>query len=272
MRRIPSPARMSRLWKRAAHPAEVSQSLPMRVGVYVDGFNLYYGARAMCGRGTPGWRWLDIGGLAQTLVNKYSLWSVNQLVPVTYCTARVSGSMNDRGSQTQDVYLRALKLSGSVTHIEYGTYITRVATAPLATKGPGSRPSLVAATWPLMVQDADGGTVPGATFMVSVARREEKATDVNLASHVLVDVLTGAVDAIVVISNDSDLAFPIRFARDYVPVGLVNPTPGYPAGRLAAAASSGVGDHWWCQLTARDFFAHQLPTSVGRGAIKPQHW
>ncbi|HEY7200404.1 MAG TPA: NYN domain-containing protein, partial [Candidatus Dormibacteraeota bacterium] len=31
----------------------------MRVGVYVDGFNLYYGARGLCGRGTAGWRWLD---------------------------------------------------------------------------------------------------------------------------------------------------------------------------------------------------------------------
>jgi hypothetical protein len=31
----------------------------MRVGVDVDGFNLYYGARALCGRGTPDWRWLD---------------------------------------------------------------------------------------------------------------------------------------------------------------------------------------------------------------------
>ncbi|PWV71430.1 hypothetical protein SAMN05421630_115133 [Prauserella marina] len=33
---------------------------PMRVGVYVDAFNVYYGARAQCGRGTPGWRWLDL--------------------------------------------------------------------------------------------------------------------------------------------------------------------------------------------------------------------
>jgi hypothetical protein len=31
----------------------------MRVGVYIDGFNLYYGAKAWCGAGTPGWRWLD---------------------------------------------------------------------------------------------------------------------------------------------------------------------------------------------------------------------
>lgn len=31
-----------------------------RVGVYVDAFNVYYGARAHCDRGTSGWRWLDL--------------------------------------------------------------------------------------------------------------------------------------------------------------------------------------------------------------------
>jgi hypothetical protein len=39
----------------------------MRVGMYVDGFNLYYGARGLCGRGTAGWRWLDLRALAADL-------------------------------------------------------------------------------------------------------------------------------------------------------------------------------------------------------------
>lgn len=37
----------------------------MRVGVYVDAFNLYYGARDWCGKGEPGWRWLDVIGLVE---------------------------------------------------------------------------------------------------------------------------------------------------------------------------------------------------------------
>src|SRR5271169_6200566 len=40
----------------------------MRIGVYIDGFNLYYGARGLCGRGTPGWRWIDLRALATDLV------------------------------------------------------------------------------------------------------------------------------------------------------------------------------------------------------------
>jgi hypothetical protein len=34
-----------------------------------------------------------------------------------------------------------------------------------------------------------------ATFMVSYAYREEKGSDVNVASHLLLDTLQGAVDA-----------------------------------------------------------------------------
>ena len=56
----------------------------------------------------------------------------------------------------------------------------------------------------LMVQDSTGVDVPSARFMASVARREEEGSDVNVATHLLVDVFGGAVDAAVVISNDSE--------------------------------------------------------------------
>lgn len=54
-------------------------------------------------------------------------------------------------------------------------------------------------------------------FMASFAYREEKGSDVNVASHLLLDVLTGAADAAIVISNDSDLRFPIQEARQRLP-------------------------------------------------------
>jgi hypothetical protein len=50
---------------------------------------------------------------------------------------------------------------------------------------------------------------PDAIFMVSVADREEKGSDVNVATHLLTDVCEQKIDAAVVISNDSDLALPI---------------------------------------------------------------
>ena len=88
-----------------------------------------------------------------------------------------------------------------------------------------------------MVQ-RNGVAVPDATFIASVATWEEKGSDVNVASHLLVDVLTGAADAAVVISNDSDLRWPVQETRRRVPVGMVNPGSGYVAGSLWAQRQS----------------------------------
>jgi hypothetical protein len=107
--------------------------------------------------------------------------------------------------------------------------------------------------------------------MVSVARREEKGSDVNVATHLLLDVLSGNVDAAVVVSNDSDLRLPVLEARARVPVGLVNPTKAYSAGALNGSPSDGVGGHWWYQLTATDLYAAQLPNPAGK-ATKPAGW
>lgn len=57
-----------------------------------------------------------------------------------------------------------------------------------------------------MVEDANGNPVPDATFMIS-SPTVKKGSDADVAAHPLVDVLTGVVDAAVVVSNDSDLEF-----------------------------------------------------------------
>lgn len=244
----------------------------MRVGVYIDGYNLYYGGRGICGRSTPAWRWLDLRGLASDLVADHSQWVDPVIENVTYCTARISGASNPSGQREQDVYLRALEHSGSASTISFGNYVSRVATAPLAVAGRNGKPVISHPQWPLMVQDGAENDVPGARFMASVARREEKGSDVNVASHLLIDVLTGVVDAAVVISNDSDLAFPISFVRERVPVGLINPTKGYRAGKLAGHPTDGVGNHWWYQLQPADWYEHQLPLAIGGRISKPPEW
>lgn len=243
----------------------------MRVGVYIDGYNLYYGGRGICGRGTAGWRWLDIRAMLEGVVSAHSGWPTIADSRVVFCTARIRGRDNVDSQRDQDTYLRALVQHGAVDVIEFGTYVARTATAPLATADRRGRPVLTEARWPLMVRDGQGVDVPRATFMASVARREEKGSDVNVASHMLVDVLGGSVDAAVVVSNDSDLKMPVDVVRQHVPLGLVNPTKGYPAGALNAAPSTGVGGHWWYQLTMTDFTIHQMPASVGR-LTRPVGW
>lgn len=244
----------------------------MHVGVYVDGFNLYYGAKfIMGGSGQPGWRWLDLRELSRNLVAQRSGWSGATVSRVVYCTARIHGEANSTAQRDQDTYLRALKQHNAVDVSEEGSYVNRVATAPLAKRSAKGKPVLVTADWPIMVQDAAGKAMPDARFMASVARREEKGSDVNVASHLLIDIFEKRVDAAVVISNDSDLALPVRHARLRVPVGLVNPTKGYPAGALNGDPSDGVGGHWWYQLASADLTTAQLPATLGK-LTKPVGW
>lgn len=239
-------------------------TLPFQVGVYIDGYNLYYGGRGlMGGRGQPGWRWLDLRKLATTLIGRHSGWLGAQVVRVVYCTARIDGSTNPDGARDQNIYLRALRMAGAVDDITLGRYVNRVATSPLATKGSKGKPIVATAQWPIMVQSATGLPVQGARFMVQVARREEKGSDVNVASHLLLDLLHHRITAAVAISNDSDLAFPIAQARDLIPVGVVNPTKSYPAGALKGSPTEGAGGHWWHQLTDSDLTGAQLPKQIG---------
>jgi hypothetical protein len=242
----------------------------VQVGVYIDGFNVYYGGRGLCGAGTAVWRWLDVRALAGSLLNP-SYWPGATITRVVYCTAPISGRANPSGARDQDVYVKALRASGSVDHVEFGKYIEKVRIAPLALPDRKGRPALVRSAPPVLVKDAAANNVPDASFMASVAYREEKGSDVNVASHLLIDVLTGQVDAAIVISNDSDLKFPIQYARRHVPIGTVHPGHGQLAGDLRGQPTDGAGQHFWRQLAAADFTAHQLPNPAG-GYTSPTGW
>jgi len=245
----------------------------MRVGIYVDGFNLYYGGRGLCGRGTAGWRWLDIRAMVEPFVG----WAGAVVERVVYCTARVDQVENPGARADQDIYVAALQEAGSATCVEEGRYVSWAKAGPLvAAHHSPSHPALYKVTdqetWnlglPLSVaNDPNLGQV----LMATVRRWEEKGSDVNVASHLLKDVFTGAVDAAVVVTNDSDLRLPLRMAREVVPVGTLNPQTGYLAGALRGLPTDGVGRHWWRQLGAQDFTTHQLPNPVGPYR-KPAGW
>ena len=143
-------------------------------GENVDGFNLYYGARSLCGRGTSGWRWLDLRALAEDLVGRRRSWMGARVERIVYCTALIDGAVNASGRRDQDTYLRALQRSEAVDVVELGHYVARVKRAPLATAGPGGRPVLTRARWPVMVLDRSGADAPGACFMVSYASRSSR--------------------------------------------------------------------------------------------------
>jgi hypothetical protein len=198
-------------------------------------------------------------------------WVGAQIDRIVYCTARIDAAANPGGAADQDRYLKALTATKSVDFIEYGNYVARVKYAPLAVKGPNGLPVVIRPEWPVKVVSELGVPDPQALFMVSHRHQEEKGTDVNVATHLIMDVLEARVDGVVVISNDSDLRLPVLTARQRVPVGHVNPRPGLFAGRLAGTRGEGVGNHWWRKLNALDYLSHQLPDPAGRYA-KPTGW
>jgi hypothetical protein len=163
----------------------------VRTNVYVDGFNLYYGAV----RGTP-YKWLNIRRMCEVAFPK------NEIAEIHYCTALVRDTpRNPQQSLRQQTFIRALDTTGVEVH--YGSFLTSTVRMPLAKPRPGgSRTALVVKT-------------------------EEKGSDVALGALLVAHGYQGRYEAAIVISNDSDLTLPIRIVRDELglPVGIYNPHP-----------------------------------------------
>jgi hypothetical protein len=156
----------------------------VRANVYVDGFNLYYG----CLKGTP-FRWLDLGKLARFLLPKHDIHRIR------YFTAKVTAWPSDpQQPQRQEAYLRALGTIPNLT-IHLGHYLTHTVRMPAANPPPST---------------------------VEVIKTEEKGSDVNLATLLLVDAFGHDFDAAAIISGDSDLQLPISIVRNdlKLPVGV----------------------------------------------------
>jgi hypothetical protein len=105
---------------------------------------------------------------------------------------------------------------------------------------------------------------------VEVLKTEEKGSDVNLATYLLLDAFDGDCEMALVVSNDSDLVEPIRIVRTKfsLPVGVVNPQRN-TSHALRQAAS------FYRPLRQGVLGASQLPTQLSdaKGTItKPAAW
>ena len=164
----------------------------IRTNVYIDGFNLYY--RAL--RDTP-FRWLDLGKLARLLLPKK-----HHVGRIRYFTAKVVNRSKDPNqAQRQQAYLRALQTVPNLS-IHYGHFLTNTKRRPLA-----QQPAVGPRT-------------------VEILNTEEKGSDVNLASYLLLDGFENDYEMTVVISNDFDLQLPIRMTRTKLgkQLGVIDPS------------------------------------------------
>lgn len=162
----------------------------MKTIVYVDGFNFYYG----CIKGTP-YRWLDLRQFARKMLPR------DEIVGIKYFTAMVQARPSDPDAPArQKTYLRALQTLPELK-IYYGQFLTTE-------------------IWAARVHPPKVGR-----SKVKVWKTEEKGSDVNLATHLLVDAYEGNYELAVVVSNDGDLKGPVEHVRNNLgkPVGVLNP-------------------------------------------------
>ncbi len=209
----------------------------MITNVYIDGFNLYY--RAL--KDTP-FRWLDLRKLAETLFPQ------DNIHRVCYFTARLDARPSNPGqAQRQLIYLRALATLSSL-NIYFGTFRTGVKRRPLAEP------------------------LPGLPTHVLVRDSEEKGSDVNLATRLLVDGFNGEYEQAVVVSNDADFASAMRYVRDDLGlrVTLVNPDARSTSPRELAEAATYVKRLWKSHLR-RSQLPETVTDEVG-DITKPTGW
>jgi uncharacterized LabA/DUF88 family protein len=207
-----------------------------RTNVYIDGFNLFYGAL----KGTR-YKWLDLEVLCRHLLPKDNIHRIR------YFTAKVSARPGDpRIPVRQQTYLRALATLPTVS-VHLGVFYVSTVRAYLA-HPPANGPRTA-----------------------EILKTEEKGSDVALATYLMLDACRRDCGTAVLITNDSDLREPLRLARDELGLttGVVNPHP--PARRSRALQAT-----FFKQLRPSALAASQLPKQItdasGRKITKPADW
>jgi len=206
----------------------------MKSILYIDGFNFYYGAARRFGV-----RWINPIQLAKLLLPDH------EFVRVRYFSAIVKPDPADPAKiSRQHTYLRALRTLPDID-IQMGAFLQSVKSMP---RHPLTDP----------------------IERVDVLKTEEKGSDVNLATALLLDAFDDAMDCAVLVTNDSDLAGPMRVVRSRFgkTVGLINPQK--RPGRVLSSISDFTRQVRRGVLEASQF-PHELEDADG-ASHRPSSW
>jgi hypothetical protein len=221
---------------REAAPHGAASAFMLRTQVYVDGFNLYYGAV----RGTP-YKWLNVSRLCSLLLPQHNI------LRIRYFTARIKSRPHDPDAPTrQQIYLRALGTIPNLT-IHFGQFLTH----------------------PVWMPDATSLTTP--PKMLRVLKTEEKGSDVNLATYLLLDGFQRAYEVAVLITNDSDLLEPIKVVRNVLGLGVGILCPNAKASRVLLPPTVNFLKRIRTGVLSNSQFAPQLSDRAG-SFQKPKTW
>lgn len=237
--------------------AEAMAMPSLRTRVYIDGYNLYYG----CLKGSSH-KWLDLLALfeKQILPSSGLSGKTSALLPLSikFFTAKIlakAAKASDSVSSQARYHTALRKLYDGRIELIEGYYSIIESRAKIVD-------AAAPATWPRDCHE------------ILVWKLEEKQSDVNLALHAYHDAITGQVDQVVIVTNDTDIAPALKLIRAHtgVTIGLVVPVRRHervPNTELADLA------HWVrSHITSRELAASQLPRVVpGRKpTIKPESW
>ncbi len=205
--------------------------------VYIDRFNLYYALKKAKAK------WLDLGALSERLLTE------NDIVAIKYFTARVKSRVGDLDIHVrQNIYLEALRSNPKV-EIIFGHFLT-------------------SNVW--MVKASDEGKPMDEIKKIQVIKTEEKGSDVNIATHLLIDGFQNKYDTAVVVTNDSDLKLPIEMVKSVLKktVGVICPHE-KPSKELVRVAS------FFKSIKEETYLECQFPENLSIGARtirKPKAW
>lgn len=188
------------------------------VVVYIDGFNLYYGMKE------GGWQryyWLDLHLLSIILLESNQL-----LQKVKYFTSRVSSSNRGNSkSKRQNTYLEAIETLPD-TKIFYGKYLRK----------------------PIFCYKCHS------KFRIP----EEKMTDVNIATEMLVDAFHDYFDTAILVCGDSDLVPPVKAINKLFPHKRI--IVAFPPNRYSRSLENNAYKSYY--ITRSNLAQSQLPDSI----------
>jgi uncharacterized LabA/DUF88 family protein len=207
------------------------------VNVYIDGFNLYFGAL----KSRPDLKWLNLRAFAEQLYPDCEIGNVY------YFTAEVlRQDEEDLAPKRQVAYLKVLADSG--VQIVKGHFSLRNKHLRLV------------------------GEASSEAQTVNVWQHEEKGSDVNLAAYLLRDVYVSGVTHALVISGDSDLANALHFAREAgTHISLAIPNRHENGSAKLKASADYVQFVKSAQLEASQF-PKAVQIASGREIVRPNEW
>lgn len=243
-----------------------------RAYAYIDGFNLYYG----CLEDSP-WKWLDVRKFIGLMFPKVDLLVVRYFTAFLRPRPGMTETKAEEAARIRQLkYVAALEGSGGVTSFR-GHFLYTTPWRALALP-------VVDGTGRQMLDK--GRRVFDVGKDVQVWDTEEKGSDVNLSTHLVMDAWRKEMDLAIVVTNDSDQAHPIQVVRTElnIPVAVVRPVlepdtrpknrmrePRTPSHELAQAA-----DGYAFTVDPKLLEQSQLPNPAKsvRGDVleKPKEW